>query len=106
MDTIRDNNVLRYNQLGPDTGYDCINNLCTALQKWLRFFNALTDTDALPKTIHLLSESDTTTQSIGTVIGCFQDAKAVGKNPAGFSAWWFNDHKVGMTNSDDISCKP
>ena len=31
------------------------------------------------------------------VIGCFQDSKAVGKIQQG-SAWWFNDHKVGMTN--------
>ena len=30
-------------------------------------------------------------------IGCFQDSKAVGKIQQG-SAWWFNDHKVGMTN--------
>ncbi|MFQ8903311.1 MAG: glucuronate isomerase [Lachnospira eligens] len=35
--------------------------------------------------------------AIGTVIGCFQDSKAVGKIQQG-SAWWFNDHKVGMTN--------
>ncbi|MBP3579452.1 MAG: glucuronate isomerase, partial [Lachnospiraceae bacterium] len=32
----------------------------------------------------------------GTVLGCFQDASCVGKIQQG-SAWWFNDHKTGMT---------
>ena len=34
--------------------------------------------------------------SIGTIIGCFQDPTMQGKVQQG-SAWWFNDHKVGMT---------
>ena len=33
--------------------------------------------------------------AIGTIIGCFQNADAVGKLQQG-SAWWFNDHKKGM----------
>ena len=33
---------------------------------------------------------------IGTMIGCFQNEDAVGKIQQG-SAWWFNDHKYGMT---------
>ena len=32
---------------------------------------------------------------IGSIIGCFQDEKTAGKVQQG-SAWWFNDHKVGM----------
>lgn len=32
---------------------------------------------------------------IGTILGCFQDSTAVAKIQQG-SAWWFNDHKVGM----------
>jgi len=32
--TKRDNNVFRYNQLGPDTGYDCINSYSSS-QNWL-----------------------------------------------------------------------
>jgi glucuronate isomerase len=33
---------------------------------------------------------------INTVIGCFQDSSAIAKLQHG-SAWWFNDHKTGMT---------
>ena len=44
--TIRDNNTLRYNQLGPDTGYDWINtNDCSA--EMAQFLNALNITDEL-----------------------------------------------------------
>ena len=92
--TIRDNNVLRYNQLGPDTGYDCINTYdCSA--EMAQFLNALNSTDELPKTI-IYSLNPSVNAAIGTVIGCFQDSKAVGKIQQG-SAWWFNDHKYGMT---------
>jgi glucuronate isomerase len=93
--TIRDNNRLRYDQLGPDTGYDCINTYdCSA--EMAQFLNALNATDELPKTI-IYSLNPSVNAAIGTVIGCFQDSKAVGKIQQG-SAWWFNDHKVGMTN--------
>ena len=57
--------------------------------------NALSDTDALPKTI-LYSLNPNDNESIGTIIGCFQNEKTVGRIQQG-SAWWFNDHKVGMT---------
>jgi glucuronate isomerase len=35
--------------------------------------------------------------AIDTVIGCFQDSSAICKVQHG-SAWWFNDHKTGMTD--------
>ena len=91
----RDNNVFRYNQLGPDTGYDCINNYAPSAQM-ADFLNALNSTDEMPKTI-IYSLNPNDDSAIGTIIGCFQDAAAVGKIQQG-SAWWFNDHKVGMTN--------
>ena len=40
----------RYAQLGPDTGYDCINNYAPS-SEMADMLNALSDTDALPKTI-------------------------------------------------------
>ena len=43
----RDNNTFRYNQLGPDTGYDSINNDATAAQL-ADFLNALSTTNELP----------------------------------------------------------
>ena len=52
-------------------------------------------TDELPRTI-LYSLNPTDDAAIGTIIGCFQDSSAAGKIQQG-SAWWFNDHKAGMT---------
>lgn len=90
----RDNNVLRYRELGPDTGYDCINNYAPS-SEMADFLNALNQTDELPKTIiYSLNPNDNAV--IGTILGCFQDQSAVGKIQQG-SAWWFNDHKTGMT---------
>lgn len=91
----RDNNVLRYRQLGPDTGYDCINNYAPSAQM-ADFLNALSETDELPKTI-LYSLNPNDNASIGTIIGCFQNEKTIGRIQQG-SAWWFNDHKTGMTD--------
>ena len=91
----RDNNVFRYNHLGPDTGFDCINNYAPSAQM-ADFLNALSSTDELPKTI-LYSLNPNDNESIGTILGCFQGPETVGKIQQG-SAWWFNDHKVGMMN--------
>ncbi len=89
----RDNNARMYDKLGPDTGYDCINNYAPSAQM-ADFLNALVKTDALPKTvIYSLNPNDN--QAIGTILGCFQDSSAVAKIQQG-SAWWFNDHKIGM----------
>ena len=89
----RDNNVFRYEQLGPDTGYDCIDNYAPSGQM-ADFLNALNVSDELPKTI-IYSLNPNDNAAIGTILGCFQDSGAVGKIQQG-SAWWFNDHKAGM----------
>ena len=90
----RDNNSLRYKEMGPDTGYDCINNYAPSAEM-ADFMNALITTDELPKTI-LYSLNPNDNASIGTILGCFQDASVIGKIQQG-RAWWFNDHKTGMT---------
>ena len=89
----RDNNTLMYEKLGPDTGYDCINNYAPSAQM-ADFLNALIRTDELPRTI-IYSLNPNDNQAIGTILGCFQDSTAVAKIQQG-SAWWFNDHKTGM----------
>lgn len=89
----RDNNTLMYDRLGPDTGYDCINNY-TPSSQIADYLNRLIQNGGLPKTIiYSLNPGDN--QAIGTILGCFQDSEAVAKIQQG-SAWWFNDHKVGM----------
>lgn len=89
----RDNNTLMFEKLGPDTGYDCINNYAPSAQM-ADFLNALIKHDKLPRTV-LYSLNPNDNQSIGTILGCFQDSSAVAKIQQG-SAWWFNDHKTGM----------
>lgn len=90
----RNNNGAMFAKIGPDTGYDCISNYAPADQL-ADFLNNLVTADKLPKTI-LYSLNPNDNAVIGTVIGCFQDSSAVGKLQHG-SAWWFNDHKAGMT---------
>lgn len=91
----RDNNQKIYGELGPDTGVDCINNFALS-SEMADYLNALVITDELPKTI-IYSLNPVDNAAIGTIIGCFQGPEAVGKIQQG-SAWWFNDHKVGMTD--------
>ena len=89
----RDNNGRMYQSLGPDTGYDCINNYAPSAHM-ANFLNALESRNALPKTvIYSLIPHDNA--SIASIIGCFQDGSSVGKIQHG-SAWWFNDNKTGM----------
>ena len=89
----RDNNAFMYEQLGPDTGYDCINNYAPSAQT-ADFLNSLIASNELPKTI-LYSLNPNDNEAIGTILGCFQGTEAAGKIQQG-SAWWFNDHKTGM----------
>lgn len=91
----RDNNGKIFGELGPDAGIDCISNYAPSAEM-ADYLNALAKDDQLPKTI-LYSLNPADDAAIGTIIGCFQDSSAVGKIQQG-SAWWFNDHKPGMTN--------
>ncbi len=91
----RDNNTDMFESLGPDTGFDCINNYAPSSQM-ADFLNAVKANSGLPKTI-LYSLNPNDNESIGTILGCFQDSSVAAKIQQG-SAWWFNDHKVGMEN--------
>ncbi|WP_321386606.1 glucuronate isomerase [uncultured Enterococcus sp.] len=79
-------------QLGPDTGYDGINDLSLTipLQKLL---NRAEQTDQLPKTI-LYSLNPNDYPALVALLGCFQKEVA-GKLQLG-SGWWFNDTRAGM----------
>jgi glucuronate isomerase len=89
----RNNNTQAFLKLGPDTGFDCINNPVSA-QPLADLLNALCSNGSLPKTIiYSLNPGDNA--AIDSIIGCFQDETSVCKLQHG-SAWWFNDHKTGM----------
>ncbi len=89
----RDNNGVMFDKLGPDTGFDCIDNYAPSSQL-ADFLNALSKEGSLPKTI-IYSLNPNDNQAIDTILGCFQSPEAKGKIQHG-SAWWFNDHKQGM----------
>lgn len=90
---VRNLNTRMFNQLGPDTGYDAVNDEQIA-GKLAAFMNALQSENMLPKTI-LYSLNPNHLEVLGTIMGCFQDGSAPGKIQMG-SAWWFNDHIEGM----------
>ena len=102
----RDNNSLAYKKLGPDTGYDCINNYAPSAEM-ADFLNALMSTDEMPKTV-LYSLNPNDNPAIVSIIGDFQGTSAVAGKLQNGSAWWFNDHKPGMieqmTNLANIGC--
>ncbi len=90
---LRNNNTPMFHLLGPDTGYDCANDLCIA-DALVRFLDRLESWDCLPKTIlYTLNPKDNPVLS--TVLGSFQKAPFYGKLQFG-SGWWFNDQKDGM----------
>ncbi len=91
----RDNNLTMYAKLGPDTGYDTIDNYAPAAQT-AAFLGALEQAGGLPQTI-LYSLNPSDNAALDTICGCFQSSEAVCKVQHG-SAWWFNDHFQGMTD--------
>ena len=91
----RDNNQRQYAILGPDTGYDTINNFAP-VDQMAAYLGAVEVRCGLPRTI-LYSLNPGDDAAIDTLCGCFQGSEAVSKIQHG-SAWWFNDHFEGMTN--------
>ncbi len=91
----RDNNTLMFDLLGPDTGYDCIDNQTPSAQL-AALLGTMEAEGGLPKTV-LYSLNPADDAAIDSVCGCFQSGEAVGRVQHG-SAWWFNDHLQGMTD--------
>jgi len=90
---LRNNNTRLFNKIGPDTGFDSINdtNFASALSAYL---NKLDSEDKLAKTIiYNLNPKDN--EMIAAIIGNFQDGSVAGKIQYG-SGWWFLDQKEGM----------
>lgn len=93
INALRNNNTRRFKQLGPDTGYDSINDDQIA-KPLVRLLDGIEEESGLPRTIiYSLNPSDNTV--IAAVIGSFQGNGIPGKIQFG-TAWWFNDNKSGM----------
>jgi glucuronate isomerase len=89
----RNNNSRMFKELGPDTGYDSINDDQIA-KPLCRILDGLEKENKLPKTI-LYSLNPNDNPVIASIINSFQDGKTPGKIQFG-TAWWFNDTKEGM----------
>ena len=90
---LRSNNSRLFAKLGPDTGFDSIDD-----QNYARPLSAYMDRldreNKLPKTIiYNLNPRDN--EVIATMLGNFQDGSVAGKIQMG-SGWWFLDQKDGM----------
>ncbi len=93
LNALRNNNTRMLNTLGPDTGYDAMNDHLVA-QPLVSFFDQLEKEQALPRTIvYSLNPNDNA--KLATIIGSFQGNGIPGKMQLG-TAWWFNDTKRGM----------
>lgn len=90
---MRNPNSAMFAKLGPDCGFDCMNNVNCAGSLYA-LLNALYADDALPRTI-LYSLNPGENELLDTMIGAFQGPGIPGKLQHG-SAWWFNDNKTGM----------
>jgi glucuronate isomerase len=89
----RNNNTKMFKVLGPDTGYDSMNDDQIA-KPLVYILDSLQQADKLPKTI-LYSLNPNDNYVIASIINSFQDGKTPGKIQFG-TAWWFNDTKDGM----------
>ena len=91
---IRNPNSRMLALLGPDSGFDsmAVTDSCAAAY---RLLDALDAEGSLPKTV-LYSLNPADNAWIDTLLGAFQSDEIPGKIQHG-SAWWFNDHKAGMT---------
>lgn len=90
---MRNNNSRRFQQLGPDTGFDSIGDLPVA-RPLSRFLDRLDCQDQLAKTI-LYNLNPAQNEVLATMIGNFQGGLTPGKMQWG-SGWWFLDQKDGM----------
>ena len=90
---IRNNNTRLFEQLGPDTGFDSIDDH-TFARELSAYMNRLDMENKLPKTI-LYNLNPRDNEVIATMLGNFQDGTIAGKIQMG-SGWWFLDQKDGM----------
>ena len=92
---IRNNSERFFKKLGPDTGFDALNDFNYAPQL-AALLSAMDLNDELPKTIlYCLNPKDTEMLAAMAGTFCSNEKGIKGKVQLG-AAWWFCDHKNGM----------
>ncbi|MFV0415469.1 MAG: glucuronate isomerase [Chthoniobacterales bacterium] len=94
LGALRNNSRRQFRNLGPDTGFDSIDDTPQA-GKLSAFLNALDADNSLPKTI-LYNLNPADNYLFASMIGNFNDGSSAGKIQLG-SGWWFLDQMEGMT---------
>ncbi|POO89122.1 glucuronate isomerase [Clostridium sp. 2-1] len=90
---LRNNNNRMFEKIGPNTGFDSINDESIAYPL-SRLLDSVDKENSLPKTIlYTLNPKDN--YVLGAMTGNFQGEGIPGKIQFG-AAWWFNDNKDGM----------
>lgn len=89
---MRNNNTNKFNELGPNTGFDSMND-CRIAEKLAGLLDSLERDNVLPKTV-LYTLNPSYNYVISSMLGNFQGL-IPGKIQFG-PAWWFNDNKDGM----------
>lgn len=92
---LRNPNSRMFKALGPDAGFDAMaaTDSCAPLAGLL---DALDAEGSLPKTV-LYSLNPADDAWLDVMLGSFQGPEIPGKIQHG-CAWWYNDHKAGMTS--------
>lgn len=98
---LRNNSKRMMRLVGPDTGFDSINDGVIA-ESLSNILNALDETNELPKTI-LYSLNPSDNELLATLAFCFTQSGVPGKMQLG-SAWWFLDQKDGMEKQITALC--
>lgn len=92
---VRNASSTMFERLGPDTGFDTVNDDGFTAPTLAALLDLLERDEALPRTV-LYSLNPADNAIIASVMGSFQtDSDGMGRMQMG-SAWWFNDHKHGM----------
>lgn len=89
----RNNNTRMFHKLGPDTGFDAINDLSLTQPLSRLLDRAESGPEGLPKTI-LYSLNPGDYPALLALMGCYQ-RDIPGKMQLG-SGWWYNDTRDGM----------
>ena len=98
---VRNANTQMFLALGPDTGFDCVNDQ-NNIDKLYGLLDELAMQSKLPKTL-LYSLNSKDNALLISMMGAFNGAPFKGKVQQG-SAWWFNDHKMGMEQQIATYC--
>lgn len=92
---IRNNNTKAFEKLGPDTGFDSINDQTDLAYNLNHLLDMMDRENHLPKTI-LYNLNPTYNDVVGSAIANFQTESGIKSKVQHGAGWWFNDTKRGM----------